>query len=58
MGLDGDHILQWDNYTSELVCGHIYLSKPEDELIWTKNETCGVYAPNLGYLSDRVEADI
>jgi hypothetical protein len=49
----------WEAYTTKLKVSHLGIEEVEDELVWSKNSTLGIYTPKLGYRamyeSDRPE---
>ena len=48
----------WDHYISNLRHSLVYLNNKPDSLKWTKNVEGGVYVPQLGYLTIRLEEGI
>jgi hypothetical protein len=47
--LNLDEALVWEKYIASLRSSHVRLEDVEDELIWSKNPTRGVYTPKVGY---------
>ena len=45
LGLDGVEGELWEAYKTKLKVSHVGIKKVEDELIWSKNPTLGIYTP-------------
>ena len=45
LGLDGVEGELWEAYKAKLKVSHVDIKKVEDELIWSKNPTLGIYTP-------------
>jgi hypothetical protein len=49
LGLEGNQIIDWNNYNSCLRKAHIRLKNEPDALAWAKNKIGGYYTAKLGY---------